>query len=149
MKYLLPGIMERTFAVTALHMNVQIAIRGMARTVGTRGSATSPPMKSFARGARNSRCIRYIPYVRRAVPSTDGRAFRSGMHVNITNSPKVARSTLGVQNSQDHSSIGVSMVTPGTPFHQKDHAVNAAPARKHMPPVIILFLLPQSRWKRM
>ena len=51
-------------------------------------------------------CIRYMPKV-----SFDKRVIHAGersMQVNSIKAPKVAKSTLGVQNSHDHSAIGVS-----------------------------------------
>ena len=39
MMYLLPGIKLISFEVTAQHMNVRIAITGMAKATGMRGSA--------------------------------------------------------------------------------------------------------------
>ena len=51
-------------------------------------------------------------------------AFTLSIHVKRRNAPNVASRTFGVVNSHDHSSIGVSINCPGSPFNQK------APCRK-------------------
>ena len=92
-------------------------------------------------------CIRYMPKV-----SFDKRVIHAGersMQVNRIKAPKVAKSTLGVQNSHDHSTIGVSIITPGVPFHQKLHAVNAPPISRQSAPIRRRLLRFQSICTRM
>ena len=134
------------FAATALQIKQRIAITGMASHTGISGSARFPSTKNVAIGARKNICMRYIPKesFESCVIHLGAAAWR--MHVNIRNIPKVAQSTLGVQNSHAHSSIGVSISCPGTPLSQKLHAVKAAPATKHIEPIVIRFLTDQSRW---
>ena len=102
-----------------------------------------------AMGAKNSKCIRYMPNDRRDNSPMMRGAFACFMHENKMNAPNVAHSTFGVQNSHDHSRRGVSMRLPGTPCHQNDHAVNAAPATKHSEPIARRLPVLQRRWVRM
>ena len=140
------------------------------------GLATSPPMIQVAIGARKNMGTRYMPKVSRArremklsfpaapaapitpatpaapapapTPSAPATLFPIPMQLNIMKSPKVCSRTLGVQNCQDHSISGVGRTTPGTPFHQKDHPVKAAPTRKHKIPTASRFRRSQSTWTR-
>lgn len=80
---------------------------------------------------RKKRCMRYMPNDKREASSTSRGVLLPPIQLNIRNAPNVAQSTFGVQNSHDHSSIGVSMVWPGIPTYQKDQPVKAAPVRKH------------------
>ena len=52
MNHLLPGMYERILVVTAQQMKVAMAMMGIAAHTGSRGFATSPPITSFAMGAR-------------------------------------------------------------------------------------------------
>ena len=92
--------------------------------------------------------MRYMPKESLEIPVISLHDLFAPMQVKIKKSPKVAQSTLGVQNSQAHSRIGVSISTPGTPFHQNDHAVKPAPARKHTVPTVRRFFTVQRMWKR-
>ena len=47
--------------MTAQQTKVSTAMTGMASQTGRRGEAGSPPMTRPAIGARNNRCIKYIP----------------------------------------------------------------------------------------
>ena len=93
--------------------------------------------------------MRYMPNDKREARPTSRGVLLPPIQLNIRKAPKVAISTFGVQNSHDHSSIGVSMVWPGTPTYQKDHPVKAAPVRKHAKPIFMRLGLSQLRWKRM
>ena len=137
-KYWLPGKNDSNFVVTAQQRNVRMAIMGISKPTGNSGAATSPPIRHRAIGAKKKRCIRYIPNERRDsdVMIAHGRS----MQLKSKKAPKVANNTLGVQNSHDHSSIGVSMSCPRTPFHQKLHAVKAAPNTKQIVPMFNRFL---------
>ena len=125
--HLLPGISEMSLDVTAQHRKVRMAMRGMANAVGMSGFMGSPLTKYAAIGARKKRCMRYMPNDSLERPVTRRGACCCPMLVKSRNAPKVASRTFGVQNSHDHSSDGVSMSCPGTPFHQNDHPVNMAP----------------------
>ena len=92
-------------------------------------------------------CIRYMPKVSLLMRVIQAGA--SWMQEKSRNAPNVVMRTLSVQNSHDHSAIGVSSICPGTPFHQKLHAVNAAPRRKHRLPTLMRFERDQSRCTRM
>ena len=142
---MLPGIRETSLDVTAQQTKVDTAISGIAAHTGINGCATLAPITSLAIGARKKRCIRYIPNDSFDKVVTMAGAFFLLMQLNIRKAPKVARTTLGVQNSQAHSSMGVSIICPGTPFNQKDHPVNAAPRRKDTIPTLIRFLSLHSR----
>ena len=83
---------------------------------------------------KKNRCIRYMPYDNFESEVIQLGAFCCLMHEKSRKAPKVAQSTLGVQNSHDHSSIGVSMIFPGTPAFQNDHPVKKAPIRKQSVP---------------
>ena len=76
-------------------------------------------------------------------------AFTWSIHVKRRNAPNVASRTFGVVNSHDHSSIGVSINCPGSPFNQKLHAVKKAPATQQIVPTFIRLGLSQCIWKRM
>ncbi len=108
----------------------------MASQTGNRGLAGSPPMMMPAMGARKNMCMRYMPKdsFDTSVTTAGALPFLGWMQVKSRKRPKVAHSTLGEQNSQLHSSSGVSMGWPGTPFHQNDQAVKAAPTRKNSVP---------------
>ena len=143
--HLLPGIRDRILVVTTQQMKVRMAMHGIARQTGTRGSATLPPIRTRAIGPRKNRCIRYIPNdISESFLISFGVSFLS-MLENRRKAPKDARSTFGVQNSQDHSRRGVSMVCPGVPIYQNDHPVNAAPASRHKEPAMSFFFRFQSR----
>ena len=118
---------------------------GIAAHTGSKGLAGLPFTKNEAIGPRNSKCIRYIPKESFESVTTIAGALSDCMQVNKRKAPKVAVKTFGVQNSQDHSSMGVSSILPGTPACQKDQPVKAAPARKQAVPTIALFFLFQSR----
>ena len=123
--------------MTALHKKVSSAMTGIAAHTGNRGFATSPWMMAAAIGARKNMCMRYMPYVSFDKDSQKSCLFGcwdGDMQVKSKKMPKVAHNTLGVQNSQLHSNIGVSMYCPGTPFHQNDQAVKAAPIKKKSKP---------------
>ena len=60
--------------------------------------------------------------------------------------PNEAITTFGIQNSQAHSSAGVSMGPPGTPLYQKAQPVKAAPTSQHTNPTTILRRRLQSIW---
>ena len=72
-------------------------------------------------------------------------AFCWRMQEKSRKAPNVDRRTLGRQNSHAHSSSGVSINTPGTPFHQKDHPVKNAPTKKLMRPTHRRLLTDQVR----
>ena len=127
-------------------MKVHSAMQGIARYTGTSGSAAEPPMNSLAIGARKNMCIRYIPKLNLAMPLTAAGALLRSMQEKSRKAPNEARSTLGVQNSQDHSSRGVSMSLPGVPIYQNDQPVKAAPTRKHTAPVMARLRRSQWRW---
>ena len=135
--YLLPGISEIIFVVTAQHRNVSSPIAGIASHTGNSGWATSPPISHSAMNIRKKMCIRYMPKVSLARLFIHRGAL--WMQVNNRNAPKVANNTLGVQNSHDHSIIGVSICKPGTAFHQKLHAVNRPPMTKLIAPTVNFF----------
>ncbi len=140
---------EMSFVVTTQQTNVSTAITGMAAQTGRRGWATLPPIIQLAMGARKKRCIRYMPKVNFATPVSSRGASVRCMQLKSKKAPNVAHSTLGIQNSHPHSSIGVSMACPGVPFHQKLQAVKAAPAMRHTVPTTILLPRDHERWKRM
>ena len=122
---------------TALHKKVSSAMTGIAAHTGNRGFATSPWMMAAAIGARKNMCMRYMPYVSFDKDSQKSCLFGcwdGDMQVKSKKMPKVAHNTFGVQNSQLHSNMGVSMYCPGTPFHQNDQAVKAAPIKKKNKP---------------
>ena len=127
------------FVVTAQHRNVSSPITGMASHTGSIGLATSPLMIHSAIKVRKKMCIRYMPKVSLARLFIHRGAL--WMQVNNRNAPKVASNTLGVQNSHDHSIIGVSICKPGTAFHQKLHAVNRPPMTKLIAPTVNFFCL--------
>ena len=118
---------------------------GMASQTGMRGWAGSPLTKMGAMLERKRRCIRYMPKDRREERATKREGRTLSMQVKRRKAPKVAQRTLGVQNSHDHSSMGVSMTFPGTPAYQNDHPVNAAPTRKHKRPTQAR--LPRDQWR--
>ena len=149
MTHRLPGIFEMSQEVTAQQRYVQIAMAGMAAQTGMSGSATLPATKNLAIGPRKNMCISYMPNESFERPVTAAGAFFASMQENMRKAPNEVRRTFGVQNSQAHSRAGVSMIWPGTPLNQNDQPVNAAPMRKHNAPVLSLFALFQSRWKRM
>ena len=95
----------------------------MAIRTGNRGIALSPPTMAAAMGARKNMCIKYMPNESRAISLIIFGDFVCRMQVKRRKAPKVAHSTFGVQNSNAHSNIGVSMSCPGTPFIQNDQAV--------------------------
>ena len=95
---------------------------------------------------RKNICIRYIPNVRRAWLLIHFGAFV--IHVKNKNAPNVDRRTLGVQNSHDHSIIGVSIRTPGSATNQKLHAEKAAPAIKHTAPTVMRLRCDHLMWTR-
>ena len=105
---------------------------GMASHTGICGWAISPRIIHSAINVRKKMCMRYMPKVSWARLLIQRGA--EVMQVNNRKAPKVERRTLGVQNSHDHSIIGVSIVTPGTAFHQKLHAEKAAPTIKQTVP---------------
>ena len=84
-------------------------------------------------------CIRYMPKVSLARLLIHLGAF--WMQLNSRKAPKVASNTFGVQNSHDHSIIGVSICTPGTAFYQKLHAVNNPPTTKQIVLTVVRFCL--------
>ena len=127
------------FVVTAQHRNVSSPITGMASHTGSIGLATSPLMIHSAIKVRKKMCIRYMPKVSLARLLIHRGAF--WMQLNSRKEPKVASNTLGVQNSHDHSIIGVSICKPGTAFHQKLHAVNRPPMTKQIVPMANFFCL--------
>ena len=124
------------------------AMHGIANQTGNIGSALSPPTTYTAIWLRKNMCMRYIPKVSLLIPVTQAGALLLIVE-NSKKAPKVASRTFGVQNSQLHSNIGVSIASPGTPFHQKDHPVKAAPAKRHNTPTKRLLLSFQVSWKRM
>ena len=65
--------------------------------------------KIEAIGARKNMCIRYMPNESLEMPVIHEGVCFCSIQVKRRKAPNVARSTLGVQNSHDHSSIGVSM----------------------------------------
>ena len=123
--------------VTTQHTKVRRAMTGMASHTGRSGLATSPPIIHCEMGTRKKMCIRYMPNenLARLLIHEGARL----MQVNSRKAPKVASNTFGVQNSQDHSSIGVSIITPGSPFHQKLQAVKAPPTMKQRMPTFNRF----------
>ena len=100
-----------SFVVTAQHRNVSNPIMGMASHTGSIGVATSPLMIHSAIKVRKKICIRYMPKVSLARLLIHRGAF--WMQLNSRKAPKVASNTLGVQNSHDHSIIGVSSCAHG------------------------------------
>ena len=88
---------------------------------------------------RKNICIRYIPKDNSDIEAIILGVFVCCIHEKRINAPNVAQSTLGVQNSQAHSRVGVSIVMPGTPLYQNDHPVKAEPINKHGIPIIIRF----------
>lgn len=91
-------------------------------------------------------CIRYMPKDSLEREVTRAGAFSCRMQEKTRKRPKVARRTLGVQNSQDHSTIGVEMASPGMAFIQKDQPVKMAPTMKLNHPTVSFLLRDQSRW---
>lgn len=100
-----------SFVVTAQHRNVSNPIMGMASHTGSIGVATSPLMIHSAIKVRKKICIRYMPKVSLARLLIHQGAF--WMQLNSRKEPKMASNTLGVQNSHDHSIIGVSSCAHG------------------------------------
>ena len=100
-----------SFVVTAQHRNVSSPIMGMANHTGSIGVATSPLMIHSAIKVRKKIFIRYMPKVSLARLLIHRGAF--WMQLNSRKEPKVASNTLGVQNSHDHSIIGVSSCAHG------------------------------------
>ena len=100
-----------SFVVTAQHRNVSNPIMGMASHTGSIGVATSPLMIHSAIKVRKKICIRYMPKVSLARLLIHRGAF--WMQLNSRKEPKMASNTLGVQNSHDHSIIGVSSCAHG------------------------------------
>ena len=144
--HLLPGTNEMSLDVIAQQMKVSTAMQGMANHTGMRGWAWSPATKTVAMLLRKKRCIRYMPkdnFDRLVIHR--GACWRM-MHVKSRKAPKEAQSTLGVQNSHDHSSIGVSMRLPGTPAFQNDHPVKRDPMRRHKEPTRSFLVRLQVRW---
>ena len=131
------------------NMKVNTAMEGIDNHTGRRGFVRSPLTNIGAILLRKKRCMRYMPNDKREARPTSRGVLLPPIQLNIRKAPKVAISTFGVQNSHDHSSIGVSMVWPGTPTYQKDHPVKAAPVRKHAKPIFMRLGLSQLRWKRM
>ena len=85
-------------------------MQGIAKSTGRSGLAWSLATNTLAIGARKNMCIRYIP---NDIFDTD--AIRRGVfglliQEKSRNAPNEAQSTLGVQNSHDHSSKGVSII---------------------------------------
>ena len=122
---------------------------GIAAQTGMSGSAWLPFTKKLAIGARKNICIRYMLNERREMTVIHRGASFCSMQVNIRKAPKVASSTLGVQNSHDHSSRGVSMSWLGVPFHQNDQPVKAAPMARQVRPIFIFLARFQVRCFRM
>ena len=137
--YLLPGKRESSLAVIAQQINDKMAIAGMANHTGRVGCATSPPITHVAMGARKNMCIRSSPKDKPDKEDMIAGAFCCLMQVKSMNNPKVANKTFGVQNSQAHSNVGVSIIVQGMPFHQQPHAVKTAPARKQIEPMASRF----------
>ena len=121
-------------------------MHGMASHTGTSGSATDPPMKRRAIGERKNICIRYIPKVSFDRPEMNFGVVLRLMQEKSRKAPNEAISTLGIQNSQAHSRVGVSMGPPGTPLYQKAHPVKAAPMNQQMLPTMSLRRRDQFRW---
>ena len=76
-------------------------MQGIAAQTGMSGSAWLPFTKKLAIGARKNICIRYMLNESREMPVIHRGASFCSMQVNIRKAPKVASSTLGVQNSHD------------------------------------------------
>ena len=127
---MLPGKNDKSFVVTALQRNVSRAMVGMASPMGIRGWTGLSFIIHRAIGLKKNMCIRYIPNDSRESSVMATGALDYWMQENRRNSPKVVSSTLGVQKPHDHSISGIPISTPGSPFHQKLHAVKTAPRQK-------------------
>lgn len=149
MIHLLPGRKEISLQVTTQQIKVRMAIVGIARLTGSNGSVTLPWMIAGAICDKKNMWTRYMPKVSLEIPVMMRGALGCSMQVKSRNAPKVAKRTLGVQNSHDHSRSGVSITCPGIPFHQNDHAVNVAPIKNVIAPMVRRFFRVQWRWTRM
>ena len=69
-----------------------------------------PAITALAILLRKNMCMRYIPNEHFEMSVMIFGADIALMQVNIRKAPNVASNTLGVQNSHDHSSKGVSII---------------------------------------
>ena len=130
------------------NMKVSTAMEGIDSHTGRRGFVRSPLTNIGAILLRKKRCMRYMPNDKREASSTSRGVLLPPIQLNIRNAPNVAQSTFGVQNSHDHSIIGVSIRTPGSATNQKLHAEKAAPAIKHTAPTVMRLRCDHLMWTR-
>lgn len=135
--HLLPGISEISFVVIKQQRYDRIAMQGIAVQTGMTGLAGALLIINPQKLLKKNICIRYMPYEHFEISVIILGALVCLMQVNIRNMPKVAQSTLGLQNINAHSSAMQSTGFVGSTLIQNDHAVKSPPMTKHSSPIFI------------